>query len=479
MSNFHMNVVKLVSGSVIAQVFSFLLIPIIARIYGPENFGILQLFTSISGIIAVISCFSYQFSIMLPKKEEDSANIFVLCVALTAITSVICGFMSILFGDHIGRVLNTPQISNYLILLPIIVFLNGIFFVMNYWLSRRLKFGIISVSNVSNSAISKLAQIYSSFVIISPAGLISGLIGGYVIANLVMLREMKKDQFLFRHISIQRMRELAIRYKEFPLYSSWSIVANAISIQVPSFMLAFFYSTTIVGYYSLANMAVNLPMGLMGSAIGQVFFQKASEQKNQSGIVKDIVSDTHKKLISIGIFPMILLMILSEKIFGLIFGAEWSISGIYVKILVPWLFLVFISSPLSTLFSVLEKQEVGLFFNLTLLISRIFALYIGGYYGGPVFAMTLFSATGIVFWGWMNMYLLKISNVELKESFYVLIKYLLMAFIVSLPVILTNYLELPISILLTVTGISTTFYYLIIIYEDANLRNELFNFMRG
>lgn len=479
MSSFLMNVIKLVSGSMIAQLFSFLLIPIVARIYGPENFGILQLFTSISGIIAVISCFSYHFSIMLPKEEEDSANIFVLCVALTVATSLVFGVIFVFLGDHIGRILNAPQISNYLILLPIVVFSNGLFFVMNYWLTRRLRFGVISISNVVNSLVSRLAQIGSGLESVSPFGLIIGLIGGYIVADLIMLREMKNDKFFFRQISIQRMKELAIRYKEFPLYSSWSMVANTISLQVPAFMLAFFYSTKIVGYYSLANMAVNLPMGLMGSAIGQVFFQKASEQKNQSGVVKNVVNETHKKLISTGVFPMIVLMVISEKIFGLIFGAEWSISGVYVKILVPWLFLVFISSPLSTLFSVLEKQEIGLFFNVALLISRVLALFIGGYYGDPIFTMTLFSVTGVIFWSWMNIYLLKISEVELIESIYVFIKYILLACIISLPIIFANYLDVPILILLTVTGISAAFYYLIIIYEDMNLRNELLNFMRG
>jgi hypothetical protein len=43
-SNFIANVLKLVSGTVTAQVLSILLVPLITRIYSPEDFGIFQLF---------------------------------------------------------------------------------------------------------------------------------------------------------------------------------------------------------------------------------------------------------------------------------------------------------------------------------------------------------------------------------------------------------------------------------------------------
>ncbi|MDQ1255116.1 MAG: hypothetical protein QG646_4395, partial [Euryarchaeota archaeon] len=144
MTNFLVNVLKLVSGSVIAQALGILLIPVITRIYNPDDFGILQLITSISGIVAVLSCLSYHLSIMLPEKDEDAINIVVLCVALIAVTTIITGIISVVFADQIGQVLNTPQISRSLILLPVIVFLNGLFFVINYWASRRLRFGVIA-----------------------------------------------------------------------------------------------------------------------------------------------------------------------------------------------------------------------------------------------------------------------------------------------------------------------------------------------
>jgi O-antigen/teichoic acid export membrane protein len=142
MSNFITNVLKLVSGSVASQVLGILLIPIITRIYNPDDFGIFQLFMSISGILVIVSTFSYQFAIMLPKTEEDAANVTSLCTVLVVITSLLTGIVVLLIPVNIDEIFNTPGISSYLPLLSLIIFLNGMFFVQNYWLSRRTRFGL-------------------------------------------------------------------------------------------------------------------------------------------------------------------------------------------------------------------------------------------------------------------------------------------------------------------------------------------------
>jgi O-antigen/teichoic acid export membrane protein len=474
MPNFLKNVLKLVSGSVIAQALGILLIPVITRLYSPDDFGILQIFTSISSIIAIIACFSYQLSIMLPDKDEDSANIVALCVILIIITSTIAGIISFIFANQIAEYLNTPLLSNYLILIPFAVFVNGIFIIMNYWLSRKIRFGVIAGARVSNTVSNKFVQIGGTMGDASPFGLILGTIIGYTVANILMFRSMTKDLIYFKRISMNTMKKLAIRYKKFPMYTSWSIAANTISIQIPSFMLAFFYSTTVVGHYALANQAVNLPMGLVGSAIGQVFFQKVSEEKNRTGDVKSIVVKVYKKLISIGVFPMLVLMILGEELFSFIFGPDWVVSGTYVRILIPWMFLVFIASPLSTLYSVFEKQEVGLGFNISLLLSRIGALYIGAMYGGPIFALVFFSFTGVIFWGWNNYYLLKIADVGLRESISIAVKYIIIASVISIPIIFGKFFLLNMYVLFLIAGITTLIYYLVVIYDDQLLRNEIF-----
>lgn len=479
MSNFATNVLKIVSGSVVAQALSVLLIPIITRIYSPNDFGIFQLILSISGVLAIVSTFSYQFSIMLPKEDEDSVNVVVLCIILVTLTSLLTGIGILFLPENIDEILNVPGVSKYLLYLPAIVFLNGLFFVQNYWLSRRIRFGVIAGARVSNTLLGKVFQIGLAKWIVSPVSLLIGVIAGYIFADLFMLQGIKKDIGVLKNVSFARIKELAIQYKNFPLFSSWSMIANTISPQVPTFLLALFYGTTVVGHYSLAYQVVNMPTGIVGNAIGQVFFQKVSEVKNGSvdDDMKTVVEEVYKKLISIGIFPMILLMIIGEQVFTFAFGESWSVSGTYVRILLPWIFLVFLSSPISTLYNIYDKQSVWLTFSIVLLISRIVALFIGGTYGGPEFALGFFSLTGVVFWLWNNAYLLNLVGIDKKESFGILVRYTAIGLIVATPLILLEVLTSNFYIMLCVVAIITPIYYGITFHEDPMFREVALSFL--
>ncbi len=478
MPSFIQNTLKLVSGSAIAQAVGILLIPIVTRMYFPDDFGILQLFISITGIFVIISCFAYQLSIMLPKKDEDAAAIVVMCIGLITVTSVISGIILIFFGKQIANVLSAPEILDYMVLIPIVVFLNGLFTVFNYWLSRHVKFGTIAVAGVANSLTVKGVQIGAGIGTSSAMGLIGGVVVGWIIGNLLMLKEVWKNVELFKQISWKGIKKNAIRYKKFPIYTSWSTVANYLSLQAAPFMLSSFFSVAVVGYFSIANQAVNLPMGLIGGAIGQVFFQKASEEMNKTGSIKELVRDVYARLISIGIFPMVILIIIGEELFGFVFGANWITAGLYVKILAPWLLLVFIASPLSTLFAVLEKQGVGLLFNLAMLLSRVIVLYVGGIYGDPLIALALYSITGVIFWGGLNIYILEASGTRKADVIVKLVRYFLLAAVVSLPLVFVKYLNVDYYLLFSVALAVTVVYYFIVIINDNILKNEFIKLLK-
>jgi lipopolysaccharide exporter len=479
MSRFATNVLKLVSGSLIAQILGVLLVPIISRLYAPEDLGVLNLFLSISGILVVVSCLSYQLAIMLPKDDEDSINITVLCFVLVCITSLISGGVFILFSDDVGALLNTPEISDYLFLLPAAIFLSGLFLIMNYWLSRKVRFGTSAAAQVSDSLSTKAVQIGAGISTPSPLGLIVGYLVGYVAALLVMFRGIRKDLSLLKHVSLCKIKEMASRYRRFPMFSSWSALANSASLQVAPLMLAPFFGPAVVGFYGMAHMVVNMPMSLVGSATGRVFFQKASEAKNRTGSVRSIVREVHQRLVSIGVFPILVLMIVGEELFALVLGTQWAPAGEYARILAPWLLFVFISSPLSTIFSILERQHVSLSFNVLILISRVVALYVGGIFGGPILALTLYSITGILFWGWMNFYILRVSGVSFRAGVEDLLKYALLAIIVSIPLFIAKYLSVSIAVLLAIIVVVTGLYYAIIISRDPILKKEVRGILPG
>ena len=66
-SEFGRNSAKLLSSNAIAQIIGLLIYPILSRLYSPDDFGLVNLFLSIGGVITLFATAEYQYAIMLPK----------------------------------------------------------------------------------------------------------------------------------------------------------------------------------------------------------------------------------------------------------------------------------------------------------------------------------------------------------------------------------------------------------------------------
>ena len=59
----------------------------------------------------------------------------------------------------------------------------------------------------------------------------------------------------------------------------------------------------------------------------------------------------------------------------LIFGNEWQFSGVIMQILAIGMFMQFITSPVSTTFTIMNKQEIALYLTIVSLAVRLSSMY--------------------------------------------------------------------------------------------------------
>lgn len=425
-SPFVSNVLKLTSGSVVAQGLGILAAPILTRLFAPEAFGVAALFTSITGIIGVVACLRYELSIMLPKTDEEAANLLGISLCFVLMITGISALIIFFAGDVIAQMLNSPELKKYLWLLPIAVFVGGVFLSLNYWYSRTKHFGRLSIARIVSSVTMQATKVSAGF-----AGFVSGgvLIGttvlGQIVSTIVLGGQIWRDnRRLFKdNIRWERMVAGLRRHKRFPIYSTWSALLNSTSQQMPVLILAFYFSPEVVGYFALGRAVLGLPMSMIGTSIAQVFYQKAAEAHSRAGDLPRVVEEVFKRLVSLGIFPILLLTLIGEDIFIVFFGERWAEGGVYVQILAIWIFFQFISSPISTLFSVLEKQSYGLFFNIVLLGSRAVSLIFGGMTGDITFTLFLFASTGVACYGFLCFWLISKAGLPVMWAPYHILKY--------------------------------------------------------
>src|SRR5438445_11064066 len=122
-SDFSKDSATLISGTAVAQAISILAVPILARIYHPEDYGVLGLYMSIAAVIGVFSTLQYSTAILLPADEADADALVALCFVATAFLSMVCLVIVAALGESIARLLNAPTLSFWLWFTPVSIFL--------------------------------------------------------------------------------------------------------------------------------------------------------------------------------------------------------------------------------------------------------------------------------------------------------------------------------------------------------------------
>jgi O-antigen/teichoic acid export membrane protein len=367
---------------------------------------------------------------MLPETKEEAANLLAVSLGLAFLVSIL-SFLSIWFGrQFILSWLQMKDMEIYLWLIPPTVFIVGVSQVFNYWNSRTKNFGLLSIAKITSSLATTASMLGFGYLGHATSGaMIGSSIGGQAIITAIWGGQIWHDNAKLFQQSI-RWRDIIVvskRYRKFPYYDTWAAALNVTSWQLPIFILSTFFPSTIVGFYSLGFRVLQIPMSIVGSAIGQVFFQRAVDAHAQ-GTLNSLVENVFRQLVMLSLFPMLMLCIISKDLFFIIFGPGWVEAGIYVQILSIWAFCWFVSSPLGLVFSALEKQEHMLRWNLVNFGTRFTSLWVGGVFQDARMAIILFSSSGVLIYGYMIFSILISADVSLRKAGQILLVNFLLFF---------------------------------------------------
>jgi len=373
-SDFSRNVLTLMTGTTIAQAIPIAISPILTRIYTPEDFGVFALFFALTMIFGSIVNGRYELAIILPSEDEDAINIAALGIIIAAVISTVLFILILFFSQEIMSLLNNKDIYTWLYLLPISVFLIGLFNVLNYFNTRMKYYKDLSKALIYKSLVLTVIQLSIGFIYQGATGLISGLIISNFFGNMKLSKNIIQNKKLISSLSIIKMKTLAKRYINFPQFSIWAALSSTSSQHLTSILISSFFNIATLGFYSLSEKVMGVPSALIGRSIGQVYFQHGSEEKQMTGKSIAAFKSTIIKLVIFALPFFGILFFVVEDLFAIIFGKSWRIAGQYAKILLPLFLVRFIVSPLTLTAIIYEKNILDLLFQVCLLLIIIFLI---------------------------------------------------------------------------------------------------------
>ena len=402
----------LVGGTAGAQLINFLALPLLTRLYSPEDFEIFAVFLAIVVTLSAIACFRFEIAISLPEKDEDAADLTVVSIIAAFFFAIILMAILIIFGGNISRSVYVSRIGGWVWLIPVAVIFAGVYGAVQFWSSRKRRFGHVAKTKIFQVGAGVGIQLGSGISGFAPMGLLLGhVVTAGAGAISLILQIYKNDWVIFSKITLMRIIRKINQYKVFATYSTVEALANVGAMQVPILIIATLTVGPEAGYMMLAAKVMGAPLQLIGGSISQVYLSRAPSELRDGNL--DIF--TRKILLRLTIIGVPLLSILSfvaPWIFQVIFGKEWERAGVLVQWMAPWFVLQLLSSPVSMIFHVTGAQRTAMLLQIFGFFLRV-GFVLAAWRINEAYVVEAYAISGAIFYG---LYLMLIIGIMKRNA---------------------------------------------------------------
>ena len=397
----------LVGGALAGQLITLAASPILSRLYGPADFGVLAVFAALLGVIGTSACLRFDQAVPLPEDDIGARSVVHLALVTSAVTTVLVAFAITIAPNAIARAGGNPGFVRYLWYLPIAVFALGCYSTVSMWAVRQREFQSIALSKLQQAGTSVTVQIVGGLASLGPIGLVLGSVLNQVAGVLTIARRTRPIGRL-QTITLRDLWNTARTFWRFPVFGAPTGVLNTLGLQLPALLLSSTFGPATAGLYLLAYRITAAPFGILSNAIMQVYYSQAARlATTDRRALRTLFVQTTTRSFALGVAPAIVVGIAGPWLFALVFGVEWREAGAFARWLAIMLVMQFAVAPVSHTFLVFDRQALSLWLNAakaliaasTLLVPPGLGMAAGASVGAYAVGMAVFYATtGVLAW---------------------------------------------------------------------------------
>jgi lipopolysaccharide exporter len=416
--SFLARIIILAGGTAVGQMFSILSMPLITRLYLPEDLGRYGLFTSFIAIGSVSSSLLYEPAIVSAKDDREAADLTILCFFLILMTAplVTLLFWIMVRSNILGFGSFTGITAIWVVICYVFV---AIFNTLKYWFIRKGNFPLLgSISAIQNIARS-LIQILAGLAFTGSIGLLAGDAIGRGCGISRMLNQGKEGLIESKSpIQISRLYKISLTYIKYPKYVLPSSIIDVLASTISMPIIMTLYGGTSGGQFVLAQRLLSIPIGLISVSTADAFHNQISTYATESiEKIRPFFLKTAYKLFLTSCIISIPMAAMGLSGLNFFFGADWANAGLLVLLMLPWSMLGLVVSPLSRITFVLNSQQYKLIYDVFSLLGQILVFIYAAVVKPSLFETTAWlSIVGVLAYAIYFHILLKIVNLDSFKS---------------------------------------------------------------
>jgi len=411
------NVFAVAYGTAAAQVVVVAFSPLITRIYSPEVFGLQGVFLSLVGILSPVITLRYPMAIITAETDAEALRLSRLSLLIAGGVAGLLWLILLTGGQTVLQILGAEELGVLILFLPLALLSVAFQDVTDYRAARLGVFRLVGVVEVLQAFAANLARVLGGLAAPITATLVTvTALAPAVKAAILRIgsRDLRRPA-----VGLNRAEAAALlgRHRDFPLYRMPTDLLNALSQSVPVLLLGALFSPAAAGLYVLARSVINLPLNVLGTALGNVLYARFAEMQREGKALFPLVAKaTFLQLL----FPgggLAAVSFLFPDLFAVFFGENWRMSGEYAQWMSLWIICMLTNTPSVRALPVIGQQGWHLLFNSLIFAVGVIGLFAGYTIEGTEIGAVIYfsSATAAIYVAQIVTYLVIVRNNDRRE----------------------------------------------------------------
>jgi len=321
--------------------------PLLARIYGPADFGHLALFTSVVSILTVVSCLRYEGAIQVV--DDSKVDAIVWTSVLVAAFALTVGMAGLQLGFLQKYFESLHNLSNDVSWVPIAATCAGIISVVSNLTIRTNRYVRNALLRSGASVLFVVIALGSSSVSLLHANAIAFAIVGVVALGYILATVEKKNI----HDTLRTARS----YIKYPMLLAPTSLLDAVALTLPVLFISGSYGMESTGHYAQIQRLVGAPMLLASVVAGQLFTKRSGELYRAGESSRALLWRIVGNLALGGVVVIVAIAWFGEPICRLILGGAWRFDTPFLLLASVPLVVRAVITPISTVF--LTHNHIG------------------------------------------------------------------------------------------------------------------------
>ena len=371
-SQFWQNILSVFNGQALSQLIPLLSYIIIARLIDAEIFGIFAVWLGVAKLYSVMITLRLELALVNEPDgyERDKS------VVLVILTAILMSFLFIITTTvlyfYVPESLSTLPLLSWFLLGPFALLL-ACDVILQTWAAADGRYGDLNKIRLLQASLISILQLALVYLFQDVRWLMIGACLGSFLALFVSNLIWPLRGFFGTQVWTE-LKAFWLKRKRFPMYSLPADSASSLIAQLPVLIVGSRFGLDTAGQLALTLKIMSAPVGLLGRAIQDVFKRYAAIDFATLGNCEALYKKMFMVLLPGGVLFIAATVGIGEQMFVLVFGEEWRQAGQYAVWLSPALALGFVVSPLSYIVYIVNRQNVDLIWQITLLVTVLLAL---------------------------------------------------------------------------------------------------------